>query len=558
MKEHVRIVRISFEGVKAFDRDLVIGPRTALVGPPASGKSSVSDGLRFAALGHVPHLGGREADTAKILRGDRMVVHVELSDGRRFSRSLGRDGSSLRMEARTSWLPPGATATAQSAAIRSLFGESDEEAAECLDLRELLEASPSARASRIEALLSATSMKAADLAASVRHRASSQGAFIVNMASTGCGKTLLAQTLARILDVPFTMSDATTLTEAGYVGEDVENIIQKLLQKCDYDVEKAQRFRSMIDHIGHAWERIEETAQGKRTVITTGFARFDGTKAMPGVTGGMHPSQLWVLAADQGFGKTTWAMQVARHVASTGRVVLVFSLEMGGDSLALRMACGDAGLSMQDAVNARLDNDEMTALADASNEVARLTTLKVVDDANTMDDIEAETYAALAEDEVGLIVIDYAQIVSASSGESRMSTTDRISQTSQRSKRLARRAKCPVLLLSQFSREGQKADRKPVPLDLKGSGSLESDADVIVFLWQERGQERQRHERDHQLAAQPGPQHPLAALHDQLDDVANQQEQHQQDQHHVGVDQQRADAGQRRGGPGGIGGAAYP
>ena len=165
MKEHVRIVRISLEGVKAFDRDLVIGPRTALVGPPASGKSSVSDGLRFAALGHVPHLGGREADTAKILRGERMVVHVELSDGRRFSRSLGRDGSSLRMEARTSWLPPGATATAQSAAIRSLFGESDEEAAECLDLRELLDASPSARASRIEALLSATSMKPADLAA---------------------------------------------------------------------------------------------------------------------------------------------------------------------------------------------------------------------------------------------------------------------------------------------------------------------------------------------------------------------------------------------------------
>lgn len=165
MKEHVSIVRISIEGVKAFDRDLVIGPRTALVGPPASGKSSFSDGLRFAALGHVPHLGGREADTAKILRGDRMVVHVELSDGRRFSRSLGRDGSALRMEARTSWLPPGATATAQSAAIRSLFGDSDEEAAECLDLRELLEASPSARAARIEALLSATSMKATDLAA---------------------------------------------------------------------------------------------------------------------------------------------------------------------------------------------------------------------------------------------------------------------------------------------------------------------------------------------------------------------------------------------------------
>ena len=64
---------------------------------------------------------------------------------------------------------------------------------------------------------------------------------ILLVGPTGCGKTLLAQTLARILDVPFTMADATTLTEAGYVGEDVENIILKLLQSADYNVEKAQR-----------------------------------------------------------------------------------------------------------------------------------------------------------------------------------------------------------------------------------------------------------------------------------------------------------------------------
>jgi ATP-dependent Clp protease ATP-binding subunit ClpX len=64
---------------------------------------------------------------------------------------------------------------------------------------------------------------------------------ILLIGPTGCGKTLLAQTLARILDVPFTMADATTLTEAGYVGEDVENIILKLLQAADYNVERAQR-----------------------------------------------------------------------------------------------------------------------------------------------------------------------------------------------------------------------------------------------------------------------------------------------------------------------------
>ena len=72
---------------------------------------------------------------------------------------------------------------------------------------------------------------------------------ILLIGPTGCGKTLLAQTLARILDVPFTMADATTLTEAGYVGEDVENILVRLLQAADYNVQHAERGIVYIDEI---------------------------------------------------------------------------------------------------------------------------------------------------------------------------------------------------------------------------------------------------------------------------------------------------------------------
>ena len=216
--------------------------------------------------------------------------------------------------------------------------------------------------------------------------------------------------------------------------------------------------------------------------LSTGFLKLDE------MTGGLHPGELVILAARPSMGKTALALNVAQHVAmhpAEKQTVAVFSLEMSRESLLTRMICAGARVDQQKFRAGYLNQDERRRLAKTASELVQAP-LYIDDTSGThLMDIHAKLRRLKAEHGLSLVVIDYLQLMS---GRGRYENRNQeISTISRGLKLLAKDLKVPMLVLSQLNRapETRPGDHRPQLSDLRESGSIEQDADLVAFIFRE-------------------------------------------------------------------------
>jgi replicative DNA helicase len=216
--------------------------------------------------------------------------------------------------------------------------------------------------------------------------------------------------------------------------------------------------------------------------ISTGFLKFDE------MTGGLREGELFILAARPAMGKTALALNIAQHVATnpkSAKAVAVFSLEMSKESLLTRLVCATARVDQQRFRAGYLNADERHSLQDAMYRLVE-SPLFIDDSAGiNLMDIHSKLRRLQAEQDLGLVVIDYLQLMQ---GRGRFENrVQEISSLSRGLKLMSKELRVPFLVLSQLSRapETRTGDHRPMLSDLRESGSIEQDADLVAFIFRE-------------------------------------------------------------------------
>lgn len=240
-------------------------------------------------------------------------------------------------------------------------------------------------------------------------------------------------------------------------------------------------FRVIKDIINSTVEDINNIPDDGNMVtgLPTGFSELDK------MTTGFHDDELIIVAARPGVGKTSFALNVAQFVGlHTDKTVAMFSLEMSGEQLVQRMLASEGLIDSQHLRTGQLDEEEWKKLIVASGSLAN--TSIYIDDTPgiKMSEIRAKSRRLAKEKgNLGLIVIDYLQLIEGPKSESRQ---QEVSAISRQLKKLAKELHVPVIALSQLSRSvEQRQDKRPVLSDIRESGSIEQDADIVSFLYRE-------------------------------------------------------------------------
>ena len=279
---------------------------------------------------------------------------------------------------------------------------------------------------------------------------------------------------------------ANEIIEEGY--DPTENIddIMNSAEKKIFNImqDKDQKSYSPIkDVLIDTFTELEQLYNQKQHVtgVPTGFIDLDYR------TAGLHNSDLILIAARPAMGKSAFALNIATNAALRANVpVILFSLEMSKEQMVNRILCSEALVDSNKVRTGKIDDDDWIKLADTMGDLSEAPIY--IDDTPgiSINEIRAKCRKLKLEKNIGLVVIDYLQLVQGSSKRASASREQEISEISRSLKILAKEINVPVIALSQLSRAPeQRPDHRPMLSDLRESGAIEQDADIVMFLYRD-------------------------------------------------------------------------
>lgn len=240
---------------------------------------------------------------------------------------------------------------------------------------------------------------------------------------------------------------------------------------------------SLSDLLSETFDRLENLHRTKGAIagLKSGYVDFDR------LTAGFHRSDLVILAARPAMGKTALALNFAHNVATINqKAVLIFSLEMGKEQLINRMLADASGIDSFKLETGNFSGDDFSKISDAMADLSEAPIF--IDDTPGMTVLEMRTKARRAahEHDLGMIIVDYLQLMAGTSKRSADNRVQEVSEISRGLKLIARELNVPVIALSQLSRSVEsRSPQIPMLSDLRESGSIEQDADIVMFLYRE-------------------------------------------------------------------------